>query len=111
MYGPDCDTSRGIIGFRTNLQCQGFASGVFNNNQWVSIAAYDFVWWHRISIQGREDPQFLEYTISVSVAFTVDGNVWTPYKDSKILNASYDKWSAIAIELESSYVIFLKDNF
>ena len=108
MYDPNCDTSRGILSFRTSRQCQGFLFGVFDNNSWLIIAAYDFVWWHRISIQGREDVSYPEYSTSISIAYTVDGNVWIPYKDSKILYTCYDTWSATTIELEQFYAIAIK---
>ena len=108
IFDPNCDHSRGYLNFRTSRYCQGFGPAIYDNDQWVIIAAYDFVWWHRISIQGREDPPIEEFTSSISVAYTVDGIVWTPYKDSKILTASYDKWSTMTIELDQFYAIAIK---
>ena len=99
VYSPDCDHSRAHIELRSNRACQGFVAGVYDNSQWVTISAYDHVWWHRISIQGRGDTS-VDYSTSILIKYTFDGIVWTSYKDSKTYTANYDRWSVTTIELE-----------
>ena len=107
FYGPECDHSRAHLDLRTNRWCQGLLSAFYDTNQWVTIAANDHVWWHRISIQGRGDGVGF-YSTSVSIAYTCDGIVWTPYKGSKTFTANYDKWSVTSIELEQFLAIAIK---
>ena len=108
IYNPECDHSRAHLDLRTNKQCQSWAAGVYDNNQRVIIAAHDYVWWHRVSVQGRGELIVNEYTTSVSFASTLDGITWTPYKDSMTFPASYDKWSVTSIELEPIFAIAIK---
>ena len=108
MWDSYCDQSRAYIDFRSNLYCRGYIPGLFDTNQWVIIAAYDFVWWHRVSLQGRGDGPDDEFISSVSIAYTKDGNVWTPYKGGKDLRACFDRLSVVSIELEQFYAIAIK---
>ena len=106
LYSPECDQSRAQIELRTNRWCQGFVTGVFDNYQWVTIAANDFVWWHKISIQGRGDD--VQYSTTISIGYTTDGIYWTPYKGSTTYTANYDKWSVTSFELDPFFALAVK---
>ena len=107
VYNPDYDHSRAHLDLRTNRLSQGFVSGIYDNNQWVIIAAYDYVWWHKISIQARGDGNG-EYSTTISIGYTTDGIIWTPYKGSKTFTANYDKWSITSIELDPFFALAIK---
>ena len=109
IYSPDCDHSRAYLEFRSYRECQGFVAGVYDNNQWVKIAAYDIVWWHKISFQGRGFA-VEGYSTTVAIDYTTDGIVWNPYKDSKTFTTNYDKWSVTSVLLDPFLAIAIKIN-
>ena len=74
-----------------------------NNNQWISISSPVPVTWNQITLQGSSQSGTRGKITKFSVSYTLDGIVWTDFKNKQIFQGSYDLSTPVSVALEPSF--------
>ena len=103
IYDPNYDTKNLILYYRSLRTTSAWCAAFNNNNQWISISSPVPVSWNQITLQGSSQSGTRGKITKFSVSYTLDGIVWTDFKNKQIFQGSYDLSTPVSVALEPSF--------